>query len=249
MDIKNENENCENKNGENENEKDENENEKENKELSEYSSVCDSEITDTRENWDSVKDENQYKDENQEKNDFLNEPLPDFTDKSVTEIFLYIIKKHTEENVDLEFSSETIDIINSVLDECPTLLDNIKNAITEVIKDNKIDTDDVPQFIEIYKSLYEKLDKLDSSKRAETCGTVLKFIVHSLVEERKIDIKEYKLTDFLVQVNILIDSCVSLLVFTNTTTTQLINDINLLNGLNDINNLNNLRKNACCNIC
>ena len=54
---------------------------------------------------------------------------------------------------------------------------------------------------------------IEVNKRSETCATILKFIIHTLVEERKIIIEEDKKVEFLSQFDRLIDSCISLLNF------------------------------------
>jgi len=155
------------------------------------------------------------------------EELPDFTDKSLAEIFLYIVKKNIEEKKDtkkyykkigIHLSKQVVEIINKIIDKTPSLLSEIEKAIIEVIKDNKIDTNDIPEFIIIIQILYGILYNLkdiviDDNKRTEICATILKFIIHTLVEERKISIEDNKKVDFLNQFDKLIDSCVSLLKF------------------------------------
>ena len=155
------------------------------------------------------------------------EELPDFTDKTLTEVFLYIIKKHVEEKMDskkyytkigIHLSKDVVEIINKIIDKNPSLLSEIENSVKEVVKDNKIDANDIPDFINIVQILYERLHNtkdllLDNNKLSETCATILKFIVHTLVEERKIVIEEDKKPLFLAQFDKLIDSCIRLLNF------------------------------------
>jgi len=157
----------------------------------------------------------------------IEEVLPDFTDKTLAEVFMYIVKKHIEEKKDTKkyytkigiyLSKEVVEIINKIIDKSPTLLSEIEIAVSAVIKDNKIDTNDIPEFIIIVKKLYEGLHNLkdiviEVNKRSETCATILKFIIHTLVEERKIIIEEDKKIEFLSQFDRLIDSCISLLNF------------------------------------
>ena len=140
---------------------------------------------------------------------------------------MYIVKKHVEEKKDTKkyytkigiyLSKEVVEIINKIIDKSPTLLSEIESAVSEVIKDNKIDTNDIPDFIVIVKKLYQGLHNLkdiviEVNKRSETCATILKFIIHTLVEERKIIIEEDKKVEFLSQFDRLIDSCISLLNF------------------------------------
>jgi hypothetical protein len=153
----------------------------------------------------------------------VEEELPDFTNKSITEVFLYIMKKHMEEEnnsskLGIQLSKEIVEIINKIINKTPSFLSEIEKSVSEVIKDNKIDTNDIPEFVIIVQILYERIYNLkeivlDSNKRTETCAVILKFIVHTLVEERKIVIEDDKKEAFLTQFDKLIDSCVSLLKF------------------------------------
>jgi len=53
--------------------------------------------------------------------------------------------------------------------------------------------------------------KLDAKKRLELTNSILKFLIHLLVIERKIPIEDDKQTEFLNDCDILIDSCIGLL--------------------------------------
>jgi hypothetical protein len=83
---------------------------------------------------------------------------------------------------------------------------------------NKIDSSDIPDFITLLQMLYEKLYNLkdynlDNSKLSETSSTIIKFILHALVEEKKIVIDDDKKILFLSQSDKLIDACMNLLHF------------------------------------
>ena len=143
--------------------------------------------------------------------------------KSLNDLFLNIIKTCDEKNnyftkIGIQLSNETLDIIKKIIESNNTLLDEIEKGLLEVLKDNKIDASDIPQFILIVQILYERILNqknvlLNPSKPSEICLIILKFIIHTLVEERKIIIQEEKKVDFLSQLDKLIESCISLLNF------------------------------------
>jgi hypothetical protein len=90
----------------------------------------------------------------------VEEELPDFTNKSITEVFLYIMKKHMEEEnnsskLGIQLSKEIVEIINKIINKTPSFLSEIEKSVSEVIKDNKIDTNDIPEFVIIVQILYE----------------------------------------------------------------------------------------------
>lgn len=121
----------------------------------------------------------------------------------------------------IKLTPEMINIINKIISLTPNTFTDIEKASTEIIKDGKIDSKDIPQLIiivqRIYQVIYNLKDmKLDSKKCSEITSTILKFIVHLLVSERKIKIDQDKQAEFLKDFDVLIDSCVGLLIFPKT---------------------------------
>lgn len=113
-------------------------------------------------------------------------------------------------------NKEYIDILNSLVSISPNLLNDIEKAMFEIMKDGKIDSNDIPYLITIIQKLYEfmfslKIEKISTEKRSAICAEVIKFIVHVLIKERRIKVEPSKQEAFLSQFNSLMDSCVSLL--------------------------------------
>jgi hypothetical protein len=149
-------------------------------------------------------------------------------EETLTTIILNIIKSFNEkkeesvnyfDKIGIQVNKETIDLIQKIIDNTPSILNDIEKSFIEVIKDNKIDTNDMPQFILIIQILYERIFnlkdfQLNPTKRSELSANILKFMVHVLVEERKIINDENK-TEFLMQLDKLIESCISLLNFSH----------------------------------
>ena len=113
------------------------------------------------------------------------------------------------------FSNE---IVKKILSTSPDCFNDIEKAVNEIIKDGKIDSKDIPQFSIAVQKLYQiiyilKEIKLDSKKRSEITSTVLKYIIHLLIIERKIQIEEDKEAQLLTDCDTLIDTCIGLLSF------------------------------------
>ena len=113
-------------------------------------------------------------------------------------------------------NKEYIDILNSLVSISPNLLNDIEKAMFEIMKDGKIDSNDIPFLITIIQKLYEfmfslKIEKMSTEKRAAICAEIIKFIVHVLIKERRIKVDPDKQDAFLSQFNALMDSCISLL--------------------------------------
>ncbi len=113
-------------------------------------------------------------------------------------------------------NKEYIDILNSLVNCSPKLLNDIEQAMFEITKDGKIDSNDIPFLITIIQKLYEfmfslKIGKMPTEKRAAICAEIIKFVVVVLIKERRIKVDINKQDIFIAQINALMDSCVSLL--------------------------------------
>ena len=123
-----------------------------------------------------------------------------------------------EENlnkISIKLNSEMINDINKIISLTPDTFNDIELAVAEIIKDGKIDSNDVPQLILLVQRIYQVIYglKLDAKKRTELTSNVLKFVIHVLVLEGKIKIEKEKQDQFLKDCDLLIDSCISLLSF------------------------------------
>jgi len=117
-------------------------------------------------------------------------------------------------------SKSASNMITAIASSSPAVLDEIKKSLLEVIKDNKIDSSDIPHLISIIQSLYEivcnlKEFHLDSQSRASICAEVLKFISHFLILDDHLCVDKLDQMMFLNQIDTLIDSCASLLSFSS----------------------------------
>lgn len=148
-------------------------------------------------------------------------PKEDVIEKMIIQSLVDILsKKINDENIKIDLSKESIAIIDKIIKASPEFLDDIEKSMVEIIKDNKIDSNDIPNLITVIQKLYEliyknKDIKLDHKKCAEISSSVLKFIIHTLIIERKIKINEENQVVILALIDKLIDSCINLISFQN----------------------------------
>jgi hypothetical protein len=140
------------------------------------------------------------------------------TNLEVKMIIESLVSYECKTKLNIQLDEKTQSIINKIVKLSPGFLTELESVFIEIVKDNKIDSKDIPDMIVLVQKLYELIYKakdihLDSEKTAEACGTLLKFIVRKLVEERKIKIDEENNVAFFSLTDKLIDSCVSLLNF------------------------------------
>jgi hypothetical protein len=112
--------------------------------------------------------------------------------------------------------------IKQVIYEFETLakdssINDIYNCILEIVKDDKIDSKDIPQFILLVERTHKLIvDLKDKEFKNKSCIEItelfIKFIFHVLVEKDIIVVPERK-REFLTEIDSLIDACIRLLNF------------------------------------
>jgi len=153
----------------------------------------------------------------------VEEVILDFTNKTIPEMFLIILKQENNiycKKIGITISKDVTKIINKIIELNPQLLSDIEQSIKNVLKDGKIDSNDIPEFILIIQILYERLHnnkslKITNKNIIESCSTIVKFVIRTLIEERKIEIDIEKKSVIIEQLDKLIDSCMCLLNFDN----------------------------------
>lgn len=137
------------------------------------------------------------------------------------QLFVDIVKKSLvnediKNKITIKLSDDVIKVINNIISLSPNTLTDIEKSSIEIIKDGKIDSKDIPSLIIIVQRIYQfiyslKSVKFNAQKRSEITSTSLKYLLHLLVLEKKIKIDEDKKIEYLNQIDIIIDSCISLL--------------------------------------
>ncbi len=143
--------------------------------------------------------------------------------ETLEETFLNIVEKSLTSQIikdklmktQVNLTPELIEITKQILFATPDCFNDIEKAICEIIKDNKIDSKDIPHLIIVVQKMYQIIYnlKMNSKKRSEITCSVLKYIIHLLVLERRIKIEDDQETIFLTDCDILIDACIGILNF------------------------------------
>ena len=157
----------------------------------------------------------EIKEEIKEKIDEVKEKIDKVIAIQIPKNLVDLVKEEIKQKTHI-LNKEYIDILNSLVSISPNLLNDIEKAMFEIMKDGKIDSNDIPFLITIIQKLYEfmfslKIEKISTEKRSAICAEIIKFIVHVLIKERRIKVDPSKQDAFLIQFNTLMDSCVSLL--------------------------------------
>lgn len=160
------------------------------------------------------------------------------TDSVLTEIHTANINSIVVECVDMSFSSvvenllvnvnmkdnmvklkivlsdELISILKKILSKTPNWFNETEKIISEIIIDDKIDSNDLPKLIDVIQKIYHIIYDLKTEPKIRSNATaqVIKFVMHLFIIER-MDIEEDKKNMLLVNCDSLIDACVRLISF------------------------------------
>ena len=119
----------------------------------------------------------------------------------------------------LQIDESTKKVLLALMKTNSNFFSEVESIVVNITQDNKIDSADIPNIIILLQKLYilivdSKSIKLNTVACSETCGTIIKIIIHVLVEDDIVHITTDKKEVFLANVDKLLDSCVSLLKFT-----------------------------------
>jgi len=119
----------------------------------------------------------------------------------------------------LQIDESVKQVLLAVMKAHPNFFSEIELILVNIAQDNKIDSADIPNIIVLIQKLYIlmvdlKSIKLTTAVCSETCGSIIKIIIHVLVEEGRVKITSDNKVLFLANVDKLVNACVDLLKFT-----------------------------------
>jgi hypothetical protein len=119
----------------------------------------------------------------------------------------------------LKIDESVKQVLLAVMTAHPNFFSEVELILVNITKDNKIDSADIPNIIVLIQKLYIlmvdlKSIKLTTAACSETCGSIIKIIIHVLVEEGVVKITTDNKEVFLANVDKLVNACVDLLKFT-----------------------------------
>jgi len=119
----------------------------------------------------------------------------------------------------LKIDESVKQVLLAVMKAHPNFFSEVELILVNITQDNKIDSADIPNIIVLIQKLYIlmvdlKSIKLTTAACSETCGSIIKIIIHVLVEEGRVKITQDNKDVFLANVDKLVNACVDLLKFT-----------------------------------
>jgi hypothetical protein len=118
--------------------------------------------------------------------------------------------------ITIELDQNTRDCFMKIIKENPEFFGDFEKTFILILEDNKIDIDDVPHLTLLISKLFKILTcqnnkKISKDEKINMCSTIIKFIIHILVKENKINIGSFSKEEFLDKIEKSIDSCIDLI--------------------------------------
>ena len=119
-----------------------------------------------------------------------------------------------QEKYSIRLNNNILDTVEKLLESNHQYFRTVENTFIRVIKDYKIESNNVPYIIAIIGQLYDILSSLGFQKELipDMCCSILKFITSVIVRENIVAFEdETKILLFLLCIDNIIDSCIKLL--------------------------------------
>ena len=102
------------------------------------------------------------------------------------DIFLNAILefKTNKQTSSIQLSEKEVTIIQFLVANTPDSLLDIKDCILDIVKDDKIDASDIPQFLKIIKDIYTLFhtnNQINAENISSTVGSIIKYITHIIL--------------------------------------------------------------------
>ena len=119
----------------------------------------------------------------------------------------------------ISITDKQLKLITSIISANPDLFKEIEDILKNIIRDNKIDSKDIPDIMMLLQKIYEIIHdlkdlKLNVEKCTETISILVKFVINVLIEEEIIKIDSDIRSGIQENLNKLIDVSMNLILLT-----------------------------------
>jgi hypothetical protein len=123
---------------------------------------------------------------------------------------------YLNEQLQLEVDADVELFILKILDEHVDFCQKLQDCLRNIVKDNKIDSYDIPSIIELLTKMFaiiynNKTKKIDATKATKICGLFIKLTFFLLIETGEIKIDKSSHQEILEKMTKLVDSCITLI--------------------------------------
>jgi len=133
---------------------------------------------------------------------------------------LIIISARPEMQKKYELNPELVKILSSILQSHPEFFSKIEDSFKKIVEDNKIDSSDVPELMNLFSNVYELLVVLKLKKNtielSDICGDIVKLVFNIMIAEKLIHLGTDDGKSTTDCFNALVDSSISLIKLSKT---------------------------------
>ena len=110
--------------------------------------------------------------------------------------------------LNITLSEKEMMIIKIIVQQSPSMIQEINQCVLDIVKDGKIDSNDIPSFIKLIKSLYvfcheNNNIKININEIAKMIGPIVKYIVHIVLSKNDKSTPELvKCCDSLIDISV-----------------------------------------------
>jgi hypothetical protein len=135
---------------------------------------------------------------------------------------LIITSVRTEMQDKYGLTQDFVKILQSIIQVNPNFFFKIESSFKKIVEDNKIDSDDVPELMSLFASMYELIFSLklkkDDLEMSNVCGELIKLIFNIMLAENLIQFDSLVKEETAKTFNSLVDSSISLIKLSKTIT-------------------------------
>ena len=128
-------------------------------------------------------------------------------------LILFTVRDEMQDKYGVKLDPHIIDIISTIIKKHPAHFSSIEKSFKKIISDNKIDSSDVPELMELLSGIYKIINELDLNNYelspSEICGKIIKLIFNIMITEKFIEIDNTQ--EMVKTFNALVDSSVMLI--------------------------------------
>jgi len=134
-----------------------------------------------------------------------------------TTLLIQLIEQSLNIPISMNLTPDEVNFLKQILSSSPSSLQNIENSLNKIISDNKINAEDIPEFLQLIKDVHDLIINTNNksnnhlftgSQLVTLSANIIKFIIPIILKKNGVNDEKLGQT-----INAIIDSATTLLLF------------------------------------